>query len=58
MCATDKSLKAARNTFSAMWSVIRGSAEGFNFFSGGDIQQKGEVQTFGLAGGAPSKSLP
>ena len=41
-----------------MWSVMRGRAEGFNFFSGGDIQQKEEVQTFGLAGGASSKSLP
>ena len=37
MCATGKSLKAVRNTFSEMWSVMRGSAEGFNFFSWGDI---------------------
>ena len=41
-----------------MWSMMRGRAEAFNFFSGDDIQQKGEVQTFGLAGEAPSKSLP
>ena len=36
-----------------MLSVIRGWAQGFNFFGGGDIQQKGKVQIFGLAGGAP-----
>ena len=41
-----------------MWSVMRGSAEGFNFFSWGDIQQKEAVQTVGLAGEAPSTSLP
>ena len=33
-----------------MWSVIKGGAGGLSFFGVGDIQQKGKVQTFGLAG--------
>ena len=37
-----------------MWSVTRGGTEGLSCFGGGDIQQKLEVQTFGLAGGGPS----
>ena len=41
-----------------MWSVIREGIGGPNFLvgggGGGDIQQKGEVQTFEFAWGGPS----
>ena len=38
-----------------MLSAIRGGIVGLDFLVGNDIQQKGKVQTFELAGGALSK---
>ena len=44
-------LKGIRSTFfSNMWSVIKGGTRGNLLFSGGDIQQKRKVHTFGLQG--------
>ena len=48
-------LKAVRVAFFPIYGVwSRG--RGLNFLSGGDIKQKGKVQTFWLAGGPPKFS--
>ena len=41
-----------------MWSAISGGKGGFKVLVGGDIQQKGKLQTYGLAGRANTQLLP
>ena len=62
--ATDKffgkiCLKTIRDIFfSDMWSAISGGTGWLKVLVGGDVQQKGKVQTFGLAGKPPSQFPP
>ena len=64
ICTTDKifgkiSLKTIRDTFfSNMWSAISGGTGGLKVLVGGDIQQKGKLQTCGLAGRPPTRFPP
>ena len=41
------------NFFPNMWSAIRRETNRTRFFGRGDIQQKGKVHSFGLAGKPP-----
>ena len=56
ICATEKifgkiCLKIIRGTFfSNMWSAVSGGTGGLKVLVGGDIQQKGKLQTYGIAG--------
>ena len=64
ICSTDKifgktCLKIFRNTFfSNMWFGISRGTGGLKVLVGGDIQQKGKLQTYGLAGRAPKPPAP
>ena len=64
ICATEKifgkiCLKVIRDTFfSNMWSAISGVTGRLKVLVEGDIQQKGKLQTYGLAGRPPHTQFP